>query len=290
MAKSILITNCFQVKSAIIRAETEMNVSYSSLTNHDWGMMVKVADYLKPFADLTNMASAEHACVAEVIPYVKLLFFKLEKLPRRGVCRLRQELIAETTRYFRGGDTRDHFPDIESKEEFSLATLLDPRFKKSGFSSASKAEAATEKLLLAAEEVEVNQSAVAASTAPPVVDVDDDWNACMNIPCSSSTDEQSNDNESGPSNCTVEIEEYLAEKNLGRTDSPFSYWAGNKKRYPRLAALARKYLSAPMASIASEREFKIAKQVTNNRGTLKPSNVEVLLFLKYNLRMLNYQY
>ena len=63
---------------------------------------------------------------------------------------------------------------------------------------------------------------------------------------------------------------------------------GNKERYPRLGALAYKYLSAPKVSIASEREFKVDKRVTNNRGALNPSNV--LLFLKYHLRMLNYQY
>ena len=49
----------------------------------------------------------------------------------------------------------------------------------------------------------------------------------------------------------MEIEEYLTEKNLGRNDYPFSYWAGNKETYPRLAALARKFLSAPMTSITS---------------------------------------
>ena len=45
-----------------------------------------------------------------------------------------------------------------------------------------------------------------------------------------------------------------------------------------------------MGSVASEREFKIAKRVTTNRGTLKPGNVEKLLFMKYNLRLMNYNY
>ena len=47
-------------------------------------------------------------------------------------------------------------------------------------------------------------------------------------------------------------------------------------------------LSAPMGSIASEREFKIAKRVIQVRYNLKPENVQkLLLFLKYkyNLRM-----
>ena len=34
--------------------------------------------------------------------------------------------------------------------------------------------------------------------------------------------------------------------------------------------------------------FNVAKRVTTGRYNLKPSNVQKLLFLKYNLRMLNY--
>jgi hypothetical protein len=45
-----------------------------------------------------------------------------------------------------------------------------------------------------------------------------------------------------------------------------------------------------MASIVSEREFKIAKRVTTNQYNLKPENVEKLLFLKYNLRMIDFKY
>ena len=62
-----------------------------------------------------------------------------------------------------------------------------------------------------------------------------------------------------------------------------------KKKYQPDNA-THKFLSAPMGSIASEREFKIAKRVTQGRYNLKPENVQKLLFLKYNLilRMLNY--
>ena len=140
--------------------------------------------------------------------------------------------------------------------------------QESGFSSAYKAETAAEKLLLAAEEAGVKQSAAAASTTLSVVDADNDWNACKNFPSSSSTDEQSNGIERGSRNYSVETEKYLTEKNLGctdaRTDSTFSYWAGNKERYSRLAALARKFLSAPMVSIASEREFKAGNKQSRN--------------------------
>ena len=87
-----------------------------------------------------------------------------------------------------------------------------------------------------------------------------------------------------------EFQSYMQEKNTPRKSRPLTWWAVNHCKYPHLADLARKYLSAPMASIASEREFKIAKRVTTNRYNLKPGNVEQLLFLKYNLGMTDFKY
>ena len=220
---------------------------------------------------------------------MKLLFYKLEKLPRRGTCRLRQQLIEETTRYFRGGDDRESFPDIEATEVHAIATLLDPRFRKSGFASSNKADTAAAVLLDMVKEIAVNESLPlqevrpAASTAE-----DDDWAACLSTPPADDPEISfRTDMTCGPID---EFYEYMREKNIPRTNSPFVFWAANKDKYPRLASLSRRYLSAPMGSVASEREFKIAKRVTNNRGGLKPDNVEKLLFLKYNLRMVNYCY
>lgn len=66
------------------------------------------------------------------------------------------------------------------------------------------------------------------------------------------------------------------------------YWGGNQTRYPILCTLARRYLSAPLGSVASERCFKVAKLIVKDRVRLKAENVEMLLFNKYNLRMLRY--
>ena len=49
-----------------------------------------------------------------------------------------------------------------------------------------------------------------------------------------------------------------------------------------------KYLSIPAAMEASEIEFKQAKYVTVNRIQLKPHKAEMLIFLKYYLRAVDY--
>ena len=80
------------------------------------------------------------------------------------------------------------------------------------------------------------------------------------------------------------------ESRLNRKLSPFGWWSTNKEKFPTLAKLARRYLPSPMSSVASEREFKQAKRINSGREQLKPKNLEMLLFIKFNLRMVDYDY
>ena len=72
--------------------------------------------------------------------------------------------------------------------------------------------------------------------------------------------------------------------------NPLSFWENHQLQFPNLAKLAKLYLCPPASSTASEREFKVAKNIqTDKRARLQPKNLEKLLFLKYNLRAISYQ-
>ena len=196
---------------------------------------------------------------------------------------MRSKLLEETRKYFRGGDSRLHFPDIENTAPFTVATLLDPRYRKAGFSSQNKADAAERKLRELSAEIELNRTTRSLQeTNLDQPQPADDWDECMglvpdpelSIQCSDSAD--------------VEVTAFLNEPNISRNSSPYTWWKVNSEKFTILCILAKRFLSAPLGSIASEREFKVAKRVTTGRYNLKPSNVQKLLFLKYNLRMLNY--
>lgn len=62
-------------------------------------------------------------------------------------------MIAQIDRYFYGGDRREHFANIEEEDVFRIATLLDPRFKKAGFSLVKNADLAAVELINLVEEV-----------------------------------------------------------------------------------------------------------------------------------------
>ena len=81
---------------------------------------------------------------------------------------------------------------------------------------------------------------------------------------------------------------YLKEPRIPRDKDPLLNWKDNAAKYPLLIGAARKYLAIPASSAPSERVFKQTKQITKDRISLKPANVEMLLFIKYNLRAVNY--
>ncbi|ESN93396.1 hypothetical protein HELRODRAFT_153203, partial [Helobdella robusta] len=61
-------------------------------------------------------------------------------------------------------------------------------------------------------------------------------------------------------------------------------------QFPCLEPAARKYLSAPPTSVASEQLFSSAGQIyADRRSNLLGENVEKLLFLAYNIRIFGFK-
>jgi len=88
----------------------------------------------------------------------------------------------------------------------------------------------------------------------------------------------------------MEVLRYLKEKRAEIQTDPLEYWKLKQNEYPKLANLARVYLSVPAGSAASERMFSTGKNVLGTtRLSLTPSNMEANLFLKYNIRALGYK-
>lgn len=81
-----------------------------------------------------------------------------------------------------------------------------------------------------------------------------------------------------------EMESYLLTRNIDTEDDPLTWWRENKAQYPRMSLLARKYLGIPATSSPSERLFSTGGNiVTCQRSSLRPQNVDRLVFLAKNL-------
>ena len=96
-------------------------------------MLQSLVTLLKEIADVVTYCEKESACISEAIPGIKSLTKMLSKNDYYGVNMFKEELLQNLRKYFYGNDRRDHFTSIEENEIYTIATLLDPRFKKKGF-------------------------------------------------------------------------------------------------------------------------------------------------------------
>ncbi|MCP4476085.1 MAG: hAT transposon family protein [Gammaproteobacteria bacterium] len=73
--------------------------------------------------------------------------------------------------------------------------------------------------------------------------------------------------------------------------NPLDFWKGNEAKFPILARIAKKYLSAVPSSVPSERTFSKASLIyTSNRKRLHDDKADKLITIKSNLEKLNFNY
>ena len=153
-----------------------------------------------------------------------------------------------------------------------LATVLDPRFRNLKFlNNDQKSLVQAELLRLAA-----GMSDIGTSPSPKRH--------------KSALDELLGDidDESENSNASDELSRYFTEKVAPRNSNPLDWWKQNEFRFKRLAKLAKEILGIPATSTASERLFSTAGlTVTKLRNSLKPDNVDALVFLNKNFDFLD---
>lgn len=97
----------------------------------------------------------------------------------------------------------------------------------------------------------------------------------------------SKDNKTPADIIKEEVASYLmAASGITVDGDPLTWWKCNECKYPHIAKMARCYLAVPGSSVPSKRVFLTAGDiVTATRSTLSPDNVDILVFLKKNLKL-----
>lgn len=85
----------------------------------------------------------------------------------------------------------------------------------------------------------------------------------------------------------VQVQSYLSEVPISRSDDAVNYWRINNNCFPVLGPRACAYLSAPCTRVDSERLFSLPGNVTDEkRNRLTGDKAETLLFSKKNLPLM----
>lgn len=178
--------------------------------------------------------------------------------------------------------------NLDTSTPFVLAPLVDPRFKL--LESLNE----TDKQLIKTEIVkQMNDFSGIACTDPESVEESTKKNdESEEEPVKKKLKITALDKLLGPEKeeasltTTEELEQYLAEKIVKRKTNPLTWWRENEKRFPQLSKIARCLLNILATSTPSERIFSVAGLTVNKlRSSLKPKNVDSLVFLNKNLKL-----
>ena len=169
----------------------------------------------------------------------------------------------------------EKYYEVIEKEAF-IATLLDPRKKKTTFANNDQKELAKTSLY-EVYELAKNDTNIQLESHGPKPKKRKTSNRVYKR--SLFSDDESHDNQIEDN----EVERYLVMAQIQNDQNPLKWWDVNKSQFPILAQLARKYLSIQATSGASERVFSDAGLIMSSKRTsMKEDLFEALIFLKRN--------
>ena len=273
-----MLQRILEQKMALAAYATEHPIP--QLTQNQLNLANKVVQVLVPIDEITKSVSLDSAAVSVIIPFVRILSRTLDQNEEdSGVRTMKADMKASLAK---------RYVDVEKNDKLTIATILDPRFKDKFFTEQcvkDEVKALVHRQLEDVTRVDQPSQLVENSRElePPT-----------KRPCVWTTYsallEEAGVHVSDPDNSefgSTEFDLYLAEPviQLGK-ENPYTWWSKNNKRFPQLAKIAQKYLSAPPSSVASERLFSGAGNVYDDkRNKLLPEKAEMLLFIKNNFKM-----
>ena len=256
-SKFYLLQRLLQQKRAIVQFASDYS-SIPQLTANQWNLAEKLVAILSPFEAATKECSKKAETIGMVIPRVLMLLRKLDNLSVSTAVSGLGTMIGELK-----ASMETRFAAIESDQNMVLATILDPRYKDAFFQKESTKENIEEW--------------ISADGCDDVVDAPAEQVQLMIDEDDKSDDEFAailSERETGgtarpfaaPSTIIQEYSLYRnAELRAEKKSDPLEWWKVHAVKYPKLAKLARKYLSSPPTSVQSERLFSEAEAIYSVR-------------------------
>ncbi|CAB3262268.1 unnamed protein product [Arctia plantaginis] len=255
----------------------------------DWILIQELVKVLKPLEDTTKKLSSQNTCISDVIPLVRALNKIYDEI--QISLNVSASTVLDFVSALKNG-LGNRFSEIDKKSLFQVATFLDPRYKGKFFSDILIKEIKAK--LLTDLEIEVNQTVTTRSTEDKPITIRKEH--CQNLEESiakmldSDDEDEQSENQISITQANLLIE-YMSEKRLPRDQDQLKYWQTNSKKFRGLSHIARTYLSSPATSVPSEQFFSAAGIVYDPlRNRLSGDKAAKLLFLKYNLPILNFNY
>ncbi|XP_050510130.1 E3 SUMO-protein ligase ZBED1-like isoform X2 [Diabrotica virgifera virgifera] len=250
------------------------------LTHSDWKVIKDLCRVLKPFEDATKYISGELYCSGSVvIPISVGLRSVFQNLTKKDNL---EHPVKEVTQLM-FNSISERLANVEDSEILLSSTFLDPRFKVFAFSNDSVAEYAKTLITSAITKLhESNEESRLINLQSSPEKGHEELSLWSSFDC-----DVSSVRPTPTSRAIIEIERYLGDKILPRSDDPLNWWRNHKHIYPYLSVIAREKLCAVGSSVPCERLFSEAGEIMNDRRSmLSTRKTQLLIFLNANYKYL----
>lgn len=281
-----MFARILEIKESIMSTIAINYPEMNNLTNDDIIVLEQACDILKTFKQVTEeISSSRQVTISKII----IISCGLKKICQK---KLTEENLPEVIKKFTESlleSINKRFANIEHNRTYADGTILDPRFKKHGFSEAKNYEAAKQNLINYVLSTEIDTSEkpddviMTPSNATSTANTNQEQSQSKIWEEFDSTVLPLVANPNPRASAIVEVEKYLDEPLLPRSSDPLYWWKERKTVYPRLYALMKKKLCIVGSSVPCERIFSKAGQtITDRRARLTGEKVGMLLFLHEN--------
>jgi zinc finger BED domain-containing protein 1 (E3 SUMO-protein ligase ZBED1) len=272
-----MLNRILQIKDSIVSTIAVLQCDVPLLTGQEWYVIEKSVEILKMFDDITTEMSAEkNITISKIIPLVNVMNKKVNDYYTDKTAPIEIMQMIQSLK-----DSLNHrFKYVEDNELMCQATILDPRFKKYGFSNETKFSCAYETLKLKVSAVKLNElqstgNETLTVSQPTSSNIWEDFDKKVKRLCGANNPTAS---------AIIELNKYLQEPLLQRTEDPLIWWKERRMVYPRLYQIVTRRLCIMSTSVPCERTFSKAGQVlTQRRNRLTSSKVNQIMFLNHNL-------
>lgn len=275
-----------ELKTPLLSALADLNRD-NNLTSNDWEIIAKSCDILKRFNEITiEMSSEQSVTISKTVLFSQALCNYCNKLKSQ------HQTLPEIKNCIDklSEQVNNRFSQAEKQILLAEATFLDPRFKKYGFqNNFAYQEVKTSilnkgKLILRQKHnIQRNNTLhVPALSEPISVEMNKEDSIWNEFDSEVSEIIQSRD----PTALIItEVDKYIQEPLIPRTEDPLKCWNENKNIYSTLFEIMKRRLCAQASSVPSERVFSKGGQiVTEKRSRLTSKKVEQIIFLNCNLK------
>jgi len=272
-----------ELKTPLLSALADLNHN-NDLTSNDWEIITKSCDILKRFNEITiEMSSEKSVTISKTVLFSQALCNYCNKLNSQ------YQTIPEIKNFIQklSEQVDKKFKQAEKQILLAEATFLDPRFKRYGFQNNfafqdTKRSIINKGKLILSQQQQNNTLPVPAFSEPMDVEMNKEDSIWNEFDMEVSDIIQSRD----PTALIIsEIDKYLQEPLIPRTEDPLKWWNENKNIYSTLFEIMKRRLCIQASSVPSERVFSKGGQiVTEKRSRLTSKRVEQIIFLNCNLK------